>query len=623
MIQLFLMMRRMTHQLRLMHDYSKILPTSMLAMHEKVKCLPVRPLEETFDRYLVSVRQVLDKNDFTRLSDLITDMKKPDHPVNDLQKFLVHRSQSMDSWLADYWVEAAYLAYRSSVVINSNPGIAIKHKKFKSEGERLKYASSITASIVHHFTHLYQRELKQEYLKEVPLCMEQYYKIFACCRQPASSVDKFNMFAFSQPRHISVLYKNHIFDVFVRDVDGSPYSPLDIFNQLRQVINEGDKHGNAPSVSLFTAANRDVAFNLFDRLNAIHGNSEIIKQIQSSIFLLCLDDVSVDSEDLSAWASHALHGGGSSVSSCNRWFDKTIQLFLTLNGLVGFNYEHTSAEGGVPVGVILSAINARHKVPFGDANTAGVPDIVHHKFNVTPDLMDDINRVGETLDSEISQLQMKVKKFDLFGKNFIKQCKLSPDAFFQVAIQLAYYRLYNKMVPTYESCSIRSFRHGRTETIRSTTPHCLKFLLSFKADASKSDQRELLCKAARAHSLYASDASQFHGVDRHLLGLQLAARDLNVPVPSFFSDPAFKYTFGFKISTSQVPAGSSGVLTFGPVVEDGYGVCYNPQPTSYIYSVTSFRTCASTDSDRMSQAISQSLTDMMEIMSSPPLKSKL
>lgn len=27
----------------------------------------------------------------------------------------------------------------------------------------------------------------------------------------------------------------------------------------------------------------------------------------------------------------------------------------------------------------------------------------------------------------------------------------------------------------------------------------------------------------------------------------------------------------------QVPAHSNSVLVFGPVVPDGYGVCYNPQ----------------------------------------------
>lgn len=57
--------------------------------------------------------------------------------------------------------------------------------------------------------------------------------------------------------------------------------------------------------------------------------------------------------------------------------------------------------------------------------------------------------------------------FDAFGKDGIKKCRVSPDAFCQMAYQLAYYRTYTKVTPTYESCSVRQYLHGRTETIRS------------------------------------------------------------------------------------------------------------------------------------------------------------
>ena len=35
--------------------------------------------------------------------------------------------------------------------------------------------------------------------------------------------------------------------------------------------------------------------------------------------------------------------------------------------------------------------------------------------------------------------------------------------------QLAYYRLHGHVAPTYESCNMQHFHHGRTETIRSAT----------------------------------------------------------------------------------------------------------------------------------------------------------
>jgi len=51
-----------------------------------------------------------------------------------------------------------------------------------------------------------------------------------------------------------------------------------------------------------------------------------------------------------------------------------------------------------------------------------------------------------------------------------KAAKLSPDGAAQMAFQLAYYRVQHAVPPTYESCNMQHFHHGRTETIRSVTP---------------------------------------------------------------------------------------------------------------------------------------------------------
>lgn len=45
----------------------------------------------------------------------------------------------------------------------------------------------------------------------------------------------------------------------------------------------------------------------------------------------------------------------------------------------------------------------------------------------------------------------------------------------QMIYQLSYYRTYGRSTPTYESASVRAFKHGRTETVRSCSVESVKF----------------------------------------------------------------------------------------------------------------------------------------------------
>ena len=42
-----------------------------------------------------------------------------------------------------------------------------------------------------------------------------------------------------------------------------------------------------------------------------------------------------------------------------------------------------------------------------------------------------------------------------YGKAVPKRCRLSPDGWIQIAMQLAFYRMYKKFVLTYESATTR------------------------------------------------------------------------------------------------------------------------------------------------------------------------
>jgi len=53
---------------------------------------------------------------------------------------------------------------------------------------------------------------------------------------------------------------------------------------------------------------------------------------------------------------------------------------------------------------------------------------------------------------------------------------ISPDAYIQMALQLAYYRDAGKFNLTYEASMTRLFREGRTETVRPCTIESSKWV---------------------------------------------------------------------------------------------------------------------------------------------------
>ena len=154
---------------------------------------------------------------------------------------------------------------------------------------------------------------------------------------------------------------------------------------------------------------------------------------------------------------------------------------------------------------------------------------------------------------------------------------MSPDGTVQMAFQLAYYRLHHHVAPTYESCNMQHFHHGRTETIRSATmgeqrsvqrglgggvggqprltcshvgvtSFCAPspvvvasrtMVEQFDAAADPTVRRQLLQAAVMAHSDVAERARRGQGTDRHLLGLLSVARRDHLAVPALFTDPAY------------------------------------------------------------------------------------
>uniref|UniRef100_A0A8C4GQ15 Carnitine O-acetyltransferase n=1 Tax=Dicentrarchus labrax TaxID=13489 RepID=A0A8C4GQ15_DICLA len=555
--------------------------------------LPVPPLQQTCERYIGALEPIVEVDELKHTNELVDEFQKAGGIGERLQRGLEKRASNTENWLSEWWVQVAYLEYRLPVVVHSSPGLVLPRMNFRDKQGQIRFAAKLIAGVLDFKTMIDNETLPVEYLGGKPLCMNQYYEVLSSCRIPGLKRDSIvNHAKSSRPcKHITVVHNFQFFVLDVYNSDGTPLTSDQLCVQLERICSSSPQADVEP-VGILTTHHRDSWGKAYVNLIKDKTNKESVSAIQRSIFTLCLDGamprVSDDTYRSSA-AVQMLHGGGSQWNSGNRWFDKTLQFIIGEDGTCGANYEHAPAEVG-------------RRLLWLSRCLFGV-------FLVTTS-----SKVQLAQD-----LDMRVIVFGHFGKNVPKAHKMSPDAFIQVALQLAYYRMYKCCCATYESASLRMFRLGRTDTIRSASSASASFVKAFDEPGKQNTEKvDLLVNAVKAHRSYTNIAISGQAIDRHLLGLKMVAIEEKLPIPAIFTDTAYAKALHYRLSTSQVRTRTDCVMCFGPVVSDGYGVCYNPMNDHINFAVSSFNTCEETSAARLARAVEGALLDMRTLLEQTP-----
>nr|XP_003407692.1 LOW QUALITY PROTEIN: carnitine O-acetyltransferase [Loxodonta africana] len=606
-------------------------PTSLTRVSGRFKAhqdalprLPVPSLQQSLDHYLKALQPIVSEEEWTQTKQLVDEFRTPGGVGARLQKGLERRAKKTENWLSEWWLKTAYLQYRQPVVICSSPGLVLPKQDFVDLQGQLRFAAKLIEGVLNFKAMIDSDEtLPVEYLGGRPLCMSQYYQILSSCRMPGPKQDSVINFSETKkpPMHITVVHNNQFFELDVYHSDGTPFTSDQIFTQLEKIWNSSLQTNKEP-VGILTSNHRNSWAKAYNTLTKDKVNRESVRSIQKSIFTVCLDaPMPRVSEDVyrNHVAGQMLHGGGGKLNSGNRWFDKTLQFIVAEDGSCGLVYEHAAVEGPPIVALVDHVIEFTKKPELVRSPMVPLPMPKKLRFNITPEIKSDIEKAKQNLSIMIQDLDIMIVLFHHFGKDFPKSEKMSPDAFIQMALQLAYYRIYGQACATYESASLRMFHLGRTDTIRSASMDSLAFVKAMD-DSNVTDHQkvELLRKAVQAHRAYTDLAIHGEAFDRHLLGLKLQAIEDLVSMPDIFMDTSYAIAMHFNLSTSQVPAKTDCVMLFGPVVPDGYGVCYNPMEGHINFSVSAYNSCAETNAARLAHYLEKALLDMRALMQSHP-----
>lgn len=206
-------------------------------------------------------------------------------------------------------------------------------------------------------------------------------------------------------------------------------------------------------------------------------NRVSLHTVETAAFIVSLDEEAYETDiykgaELDHFGKAMLHGNGH-----DRWFDKSFTLCIGSNARIGFNAEHSWGDAAI-MAHIWEFIVMEEVIQNGyreDGNCVGEPEFQppspqRMAWNLrSTECSVAIQQANTDAQIVMNDLHLRIYVHDHYGKGFMKKCRLSPDAFIQMGLQLAYYRNAGRFSLTYEASMTRFFREGRTETVRPCT----------------------------------------------------------------------------------------------------------------------------------------------------------
>ncbi|KAI9020004.1 acyltransferase ChoActase/COT/CPT [Phycomyces nitens] len=606
--------------------------------------LPIPSLKESCDLYLRTLVPLLTPKEYENTKRIVTEFQTSELAQSLQQRLVDLDNKSPYNWLDDnFWIEKAYLEWREPVMVNSNwyilgqddpnhpKELLANNAKAIAPGEftrfQIRRAAHMVSRGVDYKEIIDRQELPVEMMKgNKAQCMWQYSRIFGVTRVPLPHCDSVVQQDPSKLRHILVVVRDQLFKLDVydqngrRSVDALEKELLDIVGYV-QHLQQLD--AAVPLLSSWDRDNWAVSRNHLLTIDPSHRQNLDI--VESSLFGVALDDYSHG--DALSDRTHSMFCGNQGIGNGhNRWFDKSFLLIVDSSGKCGVSGEHSPADALTVSYLFDHMLKESCPGPLDPtivkaSKPSNLPN--HLRWKSDSKLLQCLKEAQVAADAVAAKSDSDVLIFDEFGNEWIKKVgRVPPDAFYQMALQLAYFRTHKTVVPTYETASTRKYIHGRTETIRSCSTDSKNFVEAFvDASVDNKTKYQLLSKAAAAHRNYTMTASDGYGCDRHLLALRLlnanhqmlskSGKLEDVPMHAIFKDPAYANSQTWLLSTSSLHAGVRLMGTgFGAIYPDGYGINYMPSSDLIKFGIESKHGTKSVSTKAFAEAIRQALRDM-------------
>ncbi len=556
--------------------------------------LPLPTLEESCERFIQWCAPLLTADELAATESAVAEFLRPDSPARTLHAALerYERSDGVHSWLDMFWPHR-YLGRRDRIALNANFFFLFGDS---AQGQ-VERAARLVASALHYKTQLDTESLPPVVRLGRAQTMEQYKFLFSATRIPGTLRDTARAPYTEQwpgrstERHIVVFFRGNMFRMDVIGTGGRPHTIDELAAGLRTVMAGAIPAEPGVSVGHLTTKTRsEWATSRQALLDRDPGNAALLDAVETALFCLCLDDA-VPSDAQEACA-RLLHG-----DSGNRWFDKAVSLIVFADGTAGTNVEHCRLDGTTVLAFVDAVLeeSASEQSRKPGAQPQGIPAVSAMEFVLDAQLRDDVRAAATSFAEHAAATAGMTVPLSGFGANRAKQLGVSPDAFVQLAYQLAHQRAKGLIGSTYESIATRQYRHGRTEAMRVVTPEVLRFVATMQDPAADSETRRVAFRAAaNAHAARVKECQLGQTPEQHLWELQLIQRRHGeewglTEQPALYQTPGWLVMRDEYLSTSSAPSANIEYFGFGPTSPRCIGIAYVLLPDRFNLYLTTPR----------------------------------
>lgn len=575
---------------------------------EKIKPLPLPNLEHLSNDLKDWIKPHVSELEYNHTVQSIDYFFQQTNQAAILQKKLeAFNKKYPKNWLTPLWNDL-YLKYRNKLHTGTNYSMVF-HKDYYPH---IKTIENLTGKTIHILAEFYKiimnNELAQKKLVEPNICLKQYFNIFKGIRIPQVEIDQYKVAKNKKNQFIIIVMNNHFYKLNITDNNGNTYNIKTLTQAIKNTLNELTKSNeNTLNIGLLTTAKRDEAASIYNELIVNKQNKRFFKWIEKALFLLHFDLESTNSK----LALERLF-----LNADDKYFDKTLQVVITQDLHIGLNVEHTGVDGAT----ILTLIDyLTHHLKNNHPNDEKIKELHLDALNFSRSALIEkkLNKLYKLNKFDQKNYHVDYLMIDFLGKSKIKSLGFSPDAFFQIALQIAQYKTFGVMKSTYEPVSMKIYDEGRTECARPSTQSHLNLARAWNKNENDDALFELLQSAANEHVKRIKQCINGNGVERHMYGLESMylkhKNELNFNKPEIFSSLGYKTLKNDFLSTTNVSHPSIKHFIFGPTSENGFGIFYSLLNNEIIINISS-RTKNNPQAKRLLNHLEKTLLELMQFI---------